>query len=175
MKKITICLIAVLTISSCSIKTIPLKNDYSHKPFEFKTTSSFEDVWTKTIELFAKEGIGIKLIDKSSGLIIAQNNYADLTTEDNNGKLINPKAYGVTDKLFYQASNKYYYPKLGEMQWNIFIKRNNDNGCTININVIEIVTSSLYTTKGNSTPIIGEKKKAYSLGVFEKQIANEIK
>lgn len=102
MKKIPVLLLifGALFFASCSPKIIPLKNTYDTKPFELTTNSDFETVWGKIIEMFAKNGIGVKIIDKSSGFIVAQNTTAPITTEDKNGKLVNPKAWAVSEKYY---------------------------------------------------------------------------
>ncbi|MEP7376539.1 MAG: hypothetical protein ABI675_24285 [Chitinophagaceae bacterium] len=170
-------LIVLLLFASCTPKVIPLKNTYDSKPFETTTTSDFETVWSKVIELFAKKGIGVKIIDKSSGFIVAQNTAAPITTEDKNGKLLNPTAWAVTQKLYDPGSRKYYYAKEGTIEWNIFIKRNTDSTTTININLIDVTTITSVYSIGYTTTATAKtfKTRALTTGVFEKQVADQIK
>jgi hypothetical protein len=166
-----------LLFASCAPKLIPLKNNYDTKPFELTTSSDFETVWGKIIEMFAKKGIGVKIIDKSSGFIVAQNTTAPITTEDKNGKLLNPNAWAVTQKLYDPGSRKYFYAKEGTIEWNIYIKRNIDNTTTININLIDVTTvTSVYSLGYTVAPTTKTfKTRALTTGVFEKQIAEQIK
>ncbi len=127
--------------------------------------------------MFAKKGIGVKIIDKSSGFIVAQNTASPITTEDKNGKLIDTTAWAVTQKLYDPGSRKYYYAKEGTMEWNIYLKRNTDSTTTININLIDVLTiTSVYSvgyTKASTAKTF--KTRALTTGVFEKLIAEQIK
>jgi hypothetical protein len=170
-------LIILFLFASCAPKVVPLKNTYDAKPFELTTNSDLDTVWGKVIELFAKKGIGVKIIDKSSGFIVAQNTTAPITTEDKNGKLLNPTAWAVTPKLYDPGSRKYYYAKEGTIEWNIYIKKNTYNTTTINVNLIDITTvSGVYSLGYTVAPTTKTfKTRALTTGVFEKQIAEQIK
>jgi hypothetical protein len=170
-------LFALLLFASCTAKVVPLKNVYDTKPFELTTSSDFETVWGKIIEMFAKNGIGVKIIDKSSGFIVAQNTAAPITTENKEGKLIDKNAWVVTQKLYDPASRKYYYAKEGTIEWNIYVKRNEDKTTTININLIEVTTVTTgYSLGYTLSPTVNTLKiRALTTGVFEKQVADQIK
>jgi hypothetical protein len=177
MKKI-IYLLLTVAISSCAMKEVPLKNKYDEKPFEITTTSDFETVWGKTIEYFAKSGIGVKLLDKATGFIVAQNTAAPITVEDKNGKLENPDAWAVTAKMYDPGSKMYYHSETEvPIEWNIYMKKNTDGGTTININLIKVEASiSMYNfgqTTSNPSRII--KTRALTTGVFERRLADIIK
>lgn len=170
-------LFILLFLSSCAPKIIPLKSTYDVKPFELTTPSDFETVWGKIIEMFAKKGIGVKIIDKSSGFIVAQNTSAPITTENKYGKLVDSTAWAVTPKLYDPGTRKYYYAKEGTIEWNIYIKRNTDNTTTININLIDISTVTSVYSLGNIVAPTAKtfKTRALTTGVFEKQVAEQIK
>jgi hypothetical protein len=170
-------LILLIVFASCAPKIVPLKNTYDTKPFETTTSSNFETVWSRIIEMFAKKGIGVKLIDKSSGFIVAQNTAAPITTEDKDGKLFNPKAWAVAQKIYDPGSRKFFYAREGTIEWNIFIKRNIDSTTTININLIDVTTTTgVYSFGSTITPTAKIfKTRALTTGVFEKQVADQIK
>lgn len=64
--------IAILvSLFSCSVKTIPIQNNYEVKN-SFTTTVQYDEIWKRLIALFTKNGIPIKIIDRSSGLIITE-------------------------------------------------------------------------------------------------------
>ncbi len=179
MKRFTQMSLGVLSmfyIFSCTTtKIIPLKGNYLHNQIEFKTEVTYDEVWTKTIEIFAKEGIGVKLIDKLSGLIIAESSSIILTTEGKDGKPINTKAYGIAPLVYYSGTNKFYHSKNGIMQWNVFVKKAQGNSTVVMINLVDITTNGTYETKGHYLPTAIGKMKAYSLGVFENELLNRIK
>lgn len=167
-------------LSSCAPKILPLKNKYSDGIYETKSTADFETVWGKVIELFAKTGIGIKLIDKSSGLIVAYSATAPVTTEDANGKIKDPTAWVVAEKYYDPGPKKVYFPKYTDIDWNIYVKKDPDNKdmTIINVNLITPYAISNYYVSGSvfgqtSNPNI--RSKIRSTGVFEKTIADKIK
>ncbi|MEX6689244.1 hypothetical protein QTN47_17170 [Danxiaibacter flavus] len=166
----------ILLLSACSPKAVPLKNTYDTKPFEVVSKSDFETVWGRVIEMFAKQGIGIKIIDKSSGLIVAENTAAPVTTEDKNGNLLNPKAWAVIQKIYDPASGKYLYAKEGNIEWNIFVKRNQDSTTTVNINLINVSNISSFYAVGNTSVNLSKtnRSRAISTKVFEKQVAEQV-
>src|SRR5689334_10194727 len=72
MKKISFIACLALFVS-CSVKTIPIKGTYLKPPYTDTTTIAKEQAWDKIIDFFAQNGLSIKIIDKSSGLIISDN------------------------------------------------------------------------------------------------------
>ncbi|RFS17356.1 hypothetical protein [Emticicia sp. C21] len=71
MKKMLTLLFLSYALFSCTgPKSIPIKGAYLEKPFTVYSEKSVEDVWSKVIDIFATSGITIKIIDKSSGLIV---------------------------------------------------------------------------------------------------------
>jgi len=160
---------------SCTPKVIPLKNSYDDKPFEMTAGKDFEQVWSNTIEFFAKSGISIKIIDKSSGLIVATATQADVTAEDKNGKLINPDAWAVAEKIYEPGSNRTYYAKVGTIEWNVFLKKATETSTTVNINLISVVTITV-AQAGFATPIAKTfKTRSRTTGVWEKTVFEKIK
>jgi hypothetical protein len=154
-----------------SIKTIPLKNTYSNGNFE-KTADAMKDtVWDNIIDFFAKNGLPIKLIDRSSGLIISSESYLTWTFENNKGQLQNPKAWVVLAKQI-NPNNKQpikYQSVTGE--WNIRIKSISDHQTLINVNLVNTKYSSPFSeTVKQFTPGTFQ-----STGVFENWIYETIK
>lgn len=165
MKKliIPIVLMCVLTIHSCAPMKITLKGTYPARNHYATTDASFEEVWTKVIDLFATSGISITTIDKSSGIIISSrmsflNNY---TRETSDGSVINSSAYVAIPK---QGG----IPNSIVGDWNARIKET-EKGTVININLMNLACSSpavfLYGAQvgGGNMPV-------QSTGVFEKQL-----
>lgn len=68
-------------------KMYPLRGQYKVEN-TIETTSSYEDVWNKVINFFASNNIAISTIDKSSGIVAANDVVfwkTCLTMEDKRG------------------------------------------------------------------------------------------
>lgn len=75
----------------------PLRGQYKVEN-TIETTSSYEDVWNKVINFFASNNIAISTIDKSSGIVAANDVVfwkTCLTMEDKRGVIENPQAWFV--------------------------------------------------------------------------------
>ncbi len=169
--------ILLILLASCNYKTVPLKNTYQNKPYEITSSANFNTVWDKVIDVFSQKGIGIKLIDRSSGLIVAHNATIPVTHEDSKGNLVNPNAWVVSAKVWEPGANRYYYPETGSVEWNIRIK-DLGGSTSINVNITNIVTSTAVTQVNpvfalSNTSIVNTN--AVSTGVFEKMISDLIK
>ncbi|MGN6492750.1 MAG: hypothetical protein ACTHLE_12185 [Agriterribacter sp.] len=174
MKKLFILL---LLFSSCAPRLIPLKNTYNAQPFELAIHADFETVWDKMVETVAKKGSTIKMIDKSNGLIVVQNNYAPITSEDKEARLADSSAWAVTSKLYRPGSRKYFYAAEGILEWNIHVKRTADNATVINISLVDAATVTSIHSPGYTTkqPVKPFKAKAVTTGVLEKGVAAGVK
>ena len=162
--------------NSCgSLVNIPLKGSYVDKPIEITTNKPYEKVWSNIIDFFATKGLSIKLIDKSSGLIISEKTSLidSYSFEDENGKLINPSAFVALDRneiTGFQAIK----PEKITAEWNIRIKAVENNITVINVNLTNIdavmnFPASQYAA-GRIITFTGK-----STGNFEKVIADIVK
>ena len=145
MKRIILKSIVLLTssllLTSCmTLQPLPLKGTYLDKPYEVVSDKKFEQVWTNIIDLFATKGLSIKLIDKSSGLIISEKTsfINDYSFEDKTGKLENPNASVVIEKITYSGYNQSAKPEKITGEWNIRIKENSDGKTIVNVNLTNI-------------------------------------
>lgn len=169
--KLSFLVFALTLLISCSYKTVPLKGSYQTGPFVKSTTTPPEKVWDKVIDLFATKGLSIKVIDKSSGLIVSDKTGLLATNEDKNGKLINPSAWIVLPKFYNPANQQFLTPNSVTGEWNVRIKSDEKGGTLINVNLVNV--RELYPDlKGfiNESPSNGK-----STGVFEEIIFNYIK
>ena len=188
MKKIAYLVVATIFLNSCATtKIIPLKGVYAEMPIEIKSNLSFDAVWDKLIDLFAQKGLAIKIIDRSSGLIISDRSLLKTTTEDSKGKIDDPTAWIVVPKQknpstgreepISGTSSGVYAKKMipndviGD--WNVRIKKLDDGKTSINVNIVnvryeDIAPGSGYKKEFN---LYGYK----STGVFENLITNTIK
>ena len=179
MKRLFFATLTVIFLFSCSPKIIPLKGTYPPPPIEISSTKSFDEVWDKLIDLFAQKGLSIRIIDRSSGLIISSKSALLYTIENKNGSLKDPTAYIVVPKYYNAGVKKYYpvtmlgigkeYPVIGD--WNVRIKKSS-NGTIINVNIVNVEVDMPMSYKIKK-PIEAVKYK--TTGVFENLIADIIK
>ncbi len=179
MKKIIYVIFFSPFLLSCATgKFIPFKNDYTKEPYKIESTKTKDQVWDNIIDLFAENGIGIRIIDRSSGLIISNEKaLLTFTTEDKTGKILDPKAYVVAMRYYDPNSRKYYKPLRVTGEWNIRIKEI-ENRTLININLLNINAEyNMVSTNAAyfNTTYSKLEAKGYTTYEFEKLIANAIK
>jgi hypothetical protein len=176
MKKTLLFLCVAFAFSSCgSMVSVPLKGNYVEKPIEITSSKSYDQVWSNVIDLFATKGLSVKLIDKSSGLIVSEktslmNNYS---FETENGGLVNPDAYIVLDKHSI-SGYKQLSPGSVTAEWNVRIKAIDNNSTIINVNLTNI--NAILNIPGNqyaAASVVTFTGK--STGNFEKLIAEIVK
>src|SRR5580658_10591431 len=100
-------LFCLLLIYSCSYKFAPLRGNYPDRPFISFTTKPVDYVWNKIIELSSQNGLPIKIVDKSSGLIVFEKCRLSFTCEDKNGKLLNRAAFIVVPAAYDDDDDTY--------------------------------------------------------------------
>jgi hypothetical protein len=103
--------ILVILLIQCSPKIVPIKITYQIKPFEAISDNNKDVVWDKIVDFFAKNGLSIKLIDRSSGLIVSDATKLTYTHENAKGDVLNPLAWVVLNKV-YKAGNRLYIEPL---------------------------------------------------------------
>ncbi|HMG82942.1 MAG TPA: hypothetical protein VK559_07890 [Ferruginibacter sp.] len=142
--------------------------------YTYKSSKSFEDVWSNVIDVFAQKGLPIKIIDKSSGLIVSESILMSATNELKTLKLKDSTDYVVIPKKYNASQNKYSalanIPVRGE--WNVRIKKT--DSCTlINVNIVNI--EERYTNPQNGVVQWENVAGFKSTGIFETTIADLIK
>lgn len=188
MKKVLAILLSTIILASCSIKEIPIAGTYQKTPVVITSTKSFDQVWDKLIDLFAQRGISIKLIDRSSGLIVSDKTVLQATIEDKNGSLVEPRALIVVPK-YKDGSTGRYLPITGSISgpyatkvdanpvygdWNVRIKKT-DTGCTINVNIVNVFFYERVNVGYSAIEQARTVSKYQTTGIFENDIANFIK
>lgn len=165
MKIITAILLSVVLIS-CSVKTIPLKGEYEKGSYTGQSSRSKDAVWESIIDFFAVKGIPIKLIDRSSGLIISDRSEMTYTHENSKGELMDKTAWIVLEKTIDPGSRKIIKFYNVTAEWNIRIK-DSDGKTSINVNLVN-PTHTAFFGEGK---VVGFKQGSFqSTGVFERQV-----
>jgi hypothetical protein len=169
---LTLIFFAILFFAS-SAPSHMLKGNYQNTPYQIETTKSFDEVWSNVIDMFATKGLSIKIIDKSSGLIISDKTsfISSFTYENKEGLLIKPNAFIVINMI--KSLGVVFHPTIITGEWNIRIKKNEEK-TLINVNLVNI--NAMYTSPPTqSSPARTLNLEAKSTGVFEKIIADIIR
>jgi hypothetical protein len=132
-------------------------------------------VWDKLIDLFAQKGLPIKIIDRSSGLIISDRSLLTTTFELKAGGLKDSAAFLVLPKLYVASSKKTTniangMPVTGE--WNVRIKENTGS-TTINVNIVNVRYETYDPVSNRTREHIATNYQ--STGIFERLVAESIK
>jgi hypothetical protein len=179
-------LIALFSVSVCfffssclAVKKIPIKGQYQNGPYMDTTTWSKDQVWDKVVDFFAQNGLSIKIIDKSSGLITSDHTKLIASFEDKKGLLMKKDAWIVLPKEINPRTTKPYPIEEVYGEWNIRIKEVPQKGTIINVNLVNITTTR-YTAVGTgfSSTSIPKQVPVYDYkltGNFEKRIIDLIK
>ncbi len=161
-----------LFTSCIATKKVSLKGQYLSTPYEVISENSKDVVWDKLIDVFAQKGLAIKVIDKSSGLIVSEESALQWSFEDAKGRLINKKAWVVLPQTIDKATYKPFKPYQVLGGWNVRIKETPEKKAIINVNLVNI--KEVYSS---SSPLSGTVAStgAVSTGKFEEIIADLIK
>ncbi|MBR3682699.1 MAG: hypothetical protein IKM41_07100 [Tidjanibacter sp.] len=149
----------ILATSSCAPKLKILRGNY---PQEFSTTTNkdFDYVWNNVIDFFARTGIPITTMDKSSGYIVANKINVPLTME-RDGKPVDSSAYVVIPEF-----KRYPTNTNGTATFNVRI-RDFGNYVTITVNMYDIVSNYVFS---NGFILESAPCKGTSTGVFESKL-----
>ena len=147
---------AMTTGYSCNPTMVPLKGKYSESPVVLTSTKSIDSIWSNLTEIFTKNGLPIKNIEKKKGILLTNKTPINsvYTFEDKDGQLMNPQAWVVLTKAF--NKKKEWKPKDIYGQWNIQITETEKGTRAIKIDPIVICTyfPNTFTemeTRGQST------------------------
>lgn len=168
--------IVLLSFAFCSCagkKAVSLKGSYPETPIQTQTEKKFSEVWDNLIDVFAQKGLPIKLIDRTSGLIVAESTLIPVTSEDKNGRLKDSSAYLVIPMAYDWGSNKYKALPVGSTvigEWNIRVKEIGGK-TNVNINIVNVKNRIFDKYKRESFVLMTDFK---STGVFEKTLSQLI-
>ncbi len=171
-------LFLALILVSCVVNPVPMKGTYISDR-TFIIDKPLEDTWSKCIDLIASKGYGINLIDKSSGLIVTNKTdfISVFTYEDDKGGLEKPEAYVVIDgRRIIAGSEKIKVKPVSILgNWNLRVKKIDENKTSVTVNITDLkgyinAVSYAYSVQSQSVTI-----PAYSTGVFEKWVSEQLK
>ncbi len=157
MKKISGVFIVFLLATSC-MKLLPLRGNYPEPPFALKTNQSYDSIWGKIVDVFADRGIPIKIIDKSSGIIVSEKIKLSTTIEDKNGELKDKNAF-IVPHYYDPGSRKNItsYPLdayTGE--FNVRAKTT-ENGSIVTINIVDVTAQKYMSAQMKNGSVLNFK------------------
>lgn len=169
----------LLILTGCNLKTTPLKGVYQDKTYDFTTSNSKEKVWNKLLDFFTTEGLVIKTIDNTSGLIVTDitsflNSY---TREAKDGSLIDSNAKVVCSKV--RGSLAFAVPRKPDVitgQWIVRVKEEAEK--TIVGVKLANIDGRIILQDSSANRIVPEANyylTVKSTGVFEKAVEAALK
>ena len=164
MKSLFTFLLITLILQSCAYKAVPLKGTYQNGVVKSKVDLSFERTWEKVIDMIASTGVSVKMIDKSSGLIIGESGsfWQLVTIEDKRGKIMNPEFFIVRERMPTESKP---LPFNAIATWNLRVKSLD--------NASSVISVKLHTIR-IERPASALQFKGLSTGNFEKWMIDEI-
>jgi len=151
------------------------KGEYPATPIIQASNKSFEKVWDNVIDYFAQNGIPIKIIDKSSGLIISDKARLTWSFENKKFQLVNPAAFVVMPQILDKFNEKPYKPQYVTGEWNVRIKAVGDK-TTVNVNLynIEGLYFEGYYSYYAHSAVMPVKIDGRTTGVFERKFFESV-
>lgn len=159
---------------SCTAPRLALKSTHQDEPFRIETNKTYDEAWTSVVDFFADSGVGIKIIDKESGLISAESSSfrSSYTRENSNGTPIDDRAFIVIGNLRNGFGGK-IEPSQISGEWNIRVKELGDNTqISINLHNIDCYYDQPATSYTRAKVVT---IPAASTGVFERSLSEKFK
>lgn len=180
MKQVIIAITSFFLLSSCGPKLFPLVGKYPQPPIFLHSNKTYDEVWDNLIDVFAQKGFSIKVIDRSSGLIVSERKPLAWTMEDKRGALRDPHAIVVLPEIMFTTYDKPFEPVAVYGEWNVRVKRSG-TGSDINVNLLNFYAdygsadSKLFTYATAARRKYTGSMDGVSTGLFEKSIADAIR
>lgn len=155
MKKLILLLVVVSCLQSCiTIGTIGIKGKYQEGPVKMEVNNSYDETWNKVIDFISDIGLNVKMVDKSSGLVISDpTSFSGKTSvEDKSGKILNSDAYIVTSRT--NDPNVSNPIRLASASYNLRVKETSSGKSVVSVllyNITVTGTVDTYPHKGKST------------------------
>lgn len=166
----------LLILSSCSSRIVSLKGSYPVKGYSFSSSKSTAQLINEVKAYLENNDMIVKLADTASGNILINTKQIKLTREGSAGHLMDSSSFIVVEKVYEPGSNKYYYAKEANSEWSIKITDQN-NVRNIEIRLVGVTNMSFMYMEENLVSAANKRyrSKAYSTGVLEKLIEQNIK
>lgn len=165
-------------LTSCfTVKTYPIKGTYQNRYTDTVVNTNKEAIWNKIIDFCSQNGLSIKVIDRSSGVIVFDKVGTSCTYEKNDSttELMNDNAWLVVPKQY--QLNAYPHilsPSSVSAEWNLRVKEVTNDSFLIEIYLIYARHQTTYSTKYDKY-MVDHELNAYSRGLMENHLLSFIK
>lgn len=153
----------------CVSAVIPLRHAYIPGLYEQVSEKPKNQVWNRLFTFFSRNGLSIRLVDSSSGLIKSTQTNLPWSYENKKGKLNNPRAWVAVERIIYKNKPLVLTSITGE--WNIRIKALNDSQTYVLVNLVNLRYNTPVDT--SFQPFLRATPR--STGVFEKMLDEQLK
>jgi len=153
-------------------KVFPLRGIYPETPIQIRTTKSYDEIWSRLIQIFAQTDLSVRVSDKNAGLIISNPEKLTATYETKEGKVKDTSAFIVVNKV-YTPNNNTIAPAQGytTLSGELDVRIKQDSGqliISIALQHIEYTEMSIKKYLLQQLPFDTYK----STGIFETKFAN---
>lgn len=179
MKTFSVLFACCFFLISCS-HTTAIKNQYVAKPVIYKSELNLDQTWDKLVDYISQNKFSIKLIDKTSGLIVFENPNTTATIENKDAGLVHPDAFVVVPSkkngimLDVPVTGKFYTkadfkdPALVNGEWTVRLKTE-DGKVSVSTDLKKVTYNKRKNSRKIRTQDVFE-----STGKFEKILADKL-
>lgn len=153
----------------CVSSVIPLRHKYIPGIYEQVFEKPKSQVWNSLLNFFSKNGVSLRLVDSSSGLLKSHQTNLPWSYESKKGKLNDPRAWVAVERIIYRNKPLVLTSIVGE--WSIRLKALNDSQTYIVVNLVNL----RYNTPLEPTFQPFLRATPRSTGVFERMIYDQLK
>ena len=153
----------------CISRVVPLKQEYVPATFEKVSDRPKYEVWKSLLHFFSKNGLSIRVSDSTSGLVKSSPANLTWTYENKKGKLNDPEAWVVVERVIYKNKLLPLTSVVGE--WDVRIKEAKDGQSYIIVSLANLKYNT--PTEPSYQPFLQAAPR--STGVFERTLYDQIK
>lgn len=162
-------LIFSLFLFSCVSRVVPLRHQYLPGIYEQVSEKPKANVWNSLLDFFSKNGLSIRVLDSSTGLIKSAQTRLPWSYETKGGKLNDPQAWVVLERVIYKNKPLVLTSIVGD--WNIRLKEIEEGRTYVVVNLVNLKYNTPLDT--SYQPFLRATPR--STGVFERMIADHLK
>jgi hypothetical protein len=123
---------------------VHIKGKYQEGPVRMKIDLPASAVWEKVISVIANNGLNVKIIDKSSGLIVSDplSFISSYSGEGSTGAINNKNAYVVTTSI--KTTEETNFLESLTASWNLRVTETDSGKATVSVLLYNIKAVGLY-------------------------------
>lgn len=174
-KLVAVGIFCLAFISCITLRDIPIQGSYPNPPITEETKTPFDQVWDNLIDYTTQRGLLIKVIDRSSGIIVFEPyNFEGLFSLEKKGRIDDPRAYIVTSGKKLAATSDINGPERVTGSFNFRLKKI-AGGTLINVNLVNLKSYGSVAEKSGYSSYYESDFDLRTTGIFEQMIIDRIK